>query len=79
MVESSCKMVMSAKKLVSAPKDPSVYQAFSTHSKSLSQAMKSLITSIKESSPGQRESDQAIDSLTSWVKGQYSIIRLGFS
>lgn len=62
-------MVISAKKLVNSPKDSSIYEAFSTHSKSLSQAMKGLITSARESAPGQRESDKAIDSLTSWVKG----------
>ena len=62
-------MVSSAKKLAVTPRDPSIYQAFSSHSKTLSDAMKKLITSIKESAPGQRESDQAIDSLQSWVKG----------
>jgi len=75
-VESSRKMVTSAKRLASTPKDPSIYQAFSTHSKSLSDAMKKMITSIKESAPGQRESDQAIESLSSWVKGQ-SVYKLG--
>ena len=74
MIESSCKMVMSAKKLAATPRDPSIYQAFSTHSKTLSDAMKKLITAIRESAPGQREADQAIDSLSSWVKGMYVLV-----
>lgn len=70
MIEGSCKMVMSAKQLAGTPKDPSIYQNFSSHSRMLSDAMKKLITSIKESAPGQRESDHAIDSLQSWAKGK---------
>lgn len=68
MVDSARKMVSAAKQLAATSSDQAVYQQFSLHSKSLSEAMKRLITAIKDSAPGQRECDAAIETLTSCVK-----------
>jgi talin len=51
---------MAAKNLAVNPKDPPTYQQYSSHSHSVSEAIKRLVSSIKDSAPGQKECDQAI-------------------
>lgn len=54
-------MVMSAKQLAVNPRDPHVYQNYSSQSHGISEALKHLVGSIKDSAPGQKESDYAVE------------------
>ncbi|CAI9742944.1 talin-1-like isoform X1 [Octopus vulgaris] len=63
MIDGACHMLQAAKQLAVNPKDPSTYQLYSNHSKSVSDAMKKLVSSIKDSAPGQKECDEAIKQL----------------
>lgn len=60
LIDGACNMVMAAKNLAVNPKDPPTYQQYSSHSHSVSEAIKRLVSSIKDSAPGQKECDQAI-------------------
>jgi len=60
IIDGACNMLMAAKQLAMNPKDPPTYQAYSTHSHSVSEAIKRLVSSIREAAPGHRECDSAI-------------------
>ena len=47
MMDGACNMVAAAKQLAVNPKDPPTYQLYSNHSKSVSEAIKRLVSSIK--------------------------------
>lgn len=47
MIDGACHMVTAAKQLAVNPKDPPTYQLYSNHSKSVSEAIKRLVSSIK--------------------------------
>ena len=68
IVEGSCSMINSAKSLAVNPKDPPTWQSLGTSSKSVSDAIKNLVTSIRDKAPGQKECDEAIESLTSNIR-----------
>uniref|UniRef100_A0A8W8NJ43 Talin-1 n=1 Tax=Magallana gigas TaxID=29159 RepID=A0A8W8NJ43_MAGGI len=63
MIDGACHMVTAAKQLAVNPKDPPTYQLYSSHPKSVSEAIKRLVSSIKDCVPGQRECDESIDKL----------------
>uniref|UniRef100_A0A0B7BNT7 I/LWEQ domain-containing protein n=1 Tax=Arion vulgaris TaxID=1028688 RepID=A0A0B7BNT7_9EUPU len=63
MIEGACNMLQVAKQLAANPKDPSTYQLYSHHSKSVSESIKRLVANIKDSAPGQQECDNAIEHL----------------
>ncbi|XP_013386332.1 talin-1 isoform X1 [Lingula anatina] len=68
MIDGACHMVKAAKQLAAHPKDPPTYLLYSNHSKSVSDAIKSLVAAMKESAPGQKECDDAIEKVTSTIK-----------
>ncbi len=47
MIDSACNMITAAKGLAVNPRDPPTYQKYSEHSKSLSDAIKHLMSSTK--------------------------------
>lgn len=47
MINGACGMLEAAKQLAVHPKDPAIYQIYSYHSKNISDAIKSLVSSIK--------------------------------
>ncbi|XP_025081470.1 talin-1-like isoform X4 [Pomacea canaliculata] len=63
MVDGACHMLQAAKQLAVNPRDPAIYQLYSSHSKSVSDSIKRLVSSIKDSAPGQKECDQAVGDL----------------
>ncbi|CAB0031459.1 unnamed protein product [Trichogramma brassicae] len=64
IIDSSCAMISSAKSLAVTPKDPPTWQLLANHSKNVSDSIKSLVSSIRDKAPGQRECDSAIQSIT---------------
>ncbi|CAG5121597.1 unnamed protein product, partial [Candidula unifasciata] len=68
MIEGASNMLDAAKQLAVNPRDPAVYQQYSHHSKSVSEAIKRLVGSIKDSAPGQRECDSAIEHLNMTIR-----------
>jgi talin len=63
IVEGSCSMIHSAKSLAVNPKDPPTWQSLANSSKSVSDAIKKLVSSIRDKAPGQRECEGAIEAL----------------
>ncbi|XP_074594271.1 talin-1-like [Brevipalpus obovatus] len=61
IIDNFCSMLNVAKTLSRDPKDASGWASFASHSKNVSDSIKSLVSSIKESSPGQKECAAAID------------------
>ena len=61
MVKSSTNYFVSAKQLAINNKDQPTWQIFAQHSRALADAMKKIVTSLKENAPGQQECDQAAD------------------
>ena len=47
LIDGACNMVQAAKQLAVNPRDPPTYQQYSTHSHSVSEAIKKLVTSIR--------------------------------
>lgn len=68
IIDSSCSMIQSAKSLALNPKDPPTWQTLANHSKSVSDSIKKLVTSIKDRSPGQKECDEAIERLSAAIR-----------
>eukprot|EP00095_Tigriopus_kingsejongensis_P007975 maker-scaffold475_size161908-snap-gene-0.21 protein:Tk07975 transcript:maker-scaffold475_size161908-snap-gene-0.21-mRNA-1 annotation:"Talin-1" len=64
IIEGSCSMIHSAKSLAVNPRDPPTWQSLANSSKSVSDAIKNLVSSIRDKAPGQRECDDAIEKLT---------------
>ena len=53
-------MLLAAKQLAMNARDPPTYQSYSNHSHSLSEAIKRLVSSIREGAPGNKECDNAL-------------------
>ncbi|XP_064644913.1 talin-1-like isoform X4 [Lineus longissimus] len=68
MLDGACNMVQAAKQLAINPKDPPTYLLYSNHSKSVSDAIKKLVSSIKDAAPGQKECEEAIEKINSTIK-----------
>ena len=64
IIEGSCSMIHSAKSLAINPKDPPTWQSLANSSKDVSDAIKKLVSSIRDKAPGQRECEEAIEKLT---------------
>lgn len=64
IIEGSCSMIHSAKSLAINPRDPPTWQALANSSKAVSDAIKKLVSSIRDKAPGQKECDEAIEKLT---------------
>jgi len=61
-------MILAAKSLALNPKDPPTWQALANHSKSVSDSIKKLVSSIRDKAPGQKECDDAVSKLTGCVR-----------
>ena len=59
MIDGAALMMESAKQLAVTPNDPPTYQRYSEHSKAVSDAIKKLLSAIRENAPGQRECEAA--------------------
>ena len=68
MIGGASNMVQAAKQLAVNPKDPPTYQMYSSHSKSVSDAIKRLVASIKDCAPGQKECDDSLDTINICVR-----------
>merc|ERR1719193_2036756 len=68
IVGGSVAMITSAKSLAVNPKDPPTWQALANSSKSVSDSIKKLVSSIRDKAPGQKECEDAIDKLTAYIR-----------
>ena len=68
IIEGSCSMIHSAKSLAVNPKDPPTWQSLANSSKSVSDAIKKLVSSIRDKAPGQRECEDAIEKLVMHIR-----------
>ena len=68
IIGGSVAMIQSAKSLAVNPKDPPTWQALANSSKSVSDSIKKLVSSIRDKAPGQKECDDAIEKLTTYIR-----------
>ncbi|XP_059352131.1 talin-2-like isoform X2 [Daphnia carinata] len=68
IIDGSCSMISAAKSLALNPKDPPTWQALANHSKSVSDSIKKLVSSIRDKAPGQRECDDVISIMSNCVR-----------
>uniref|UniRef100_A0A8D2Q7Q7 Talin 2 n=1 Tax=Varanus komodoensis TaxID=61221 RepID=A0A8D2Q7Q7_VARKO len=68
MLEGSAALIRTARSLAIHPKDPSTWSVLAGHSHTVSEAIKSLITSIRDKAPGQRECDCSIDGINRCIR-----------
>lgn len=68
MLEGSSSLIKTARSLAINPKDPPTWSVLAGHSRVVSDSIKSLITSIRDKAPGQRECDQSIDSINKCIR-----------
>ncbi|XP_061036229.1 talin-2 [Eubalaena glacialis] len=68
MLESSSYLIRTARSLAINPKDPPTWSVLAGHSHTVSDSIKSLITSIRDKAPGQRECDYSIDSINRSIR-----------
>ncbi|ROL43860.1 Talin-2 [Anabarilius grahami] len=81
MLDSSTHLLETARSLIINPKDPPTWSILAGHSRTVSDSIKSLITSIRDKAPGQRECDQSIDSINKSIRDieQVSLVAVGQS
>ncbi|XP_032870789.1 talin-2 isoform X1 [Amblyraja radiata] len=68
MLDSSSSLIRSARSLAINPKDPPTWSILAAHSRTVSDSIKSLITSIRDKAPGQRECDCSIDNINKCIR-----------
>ncbi|KAJ9593984.1 hypothetical protein L9F63_014625, partial [Diploptera punctata] len=68
IIDGACSMVRAAKSLAVSPRDPPTWQLLANHSKSVSDSIKKLVTSIRDKAPGQKECDEAIEKLSARIR-----------
>uniref|UniRef100_G3U774 Talin 2 n=1 Tax=Loxodonta africana TaxID=9785 RepID=G3U774_LOXAF len=68
MLESSSYLIRTARSLAINPKDPPTWSVLAGHSHTVSDSIKSLITSIRDKAPGQRECDISIDGINRCIR-----------
>ncbi|XP_075388535.1 talin-2 isoform X2 [Tenrec ecaudatus] len=68
MLESSSHLIRTARSLAINPKDPPTWSVLAGHSHTVSDAIKGLITSIRDKAPGQRECDHSIDGINRCIR-----------
>uniref|UniRef100_A0A8C2WH61 Talin 2 n=1 Tax=Cyclopterus lumpus TaxID=8103 RepID=A0A8C2WH61_CYCLU len=68
MLDSSSYLLETARSLVLNPKDPPTWSILAGHSRTVSDSIKSLITSIRDKAPGQRECDYSIDNINKCIR-----------
>ncbi|XP_046826022.1 talin-1 isoform X2 [Vespa velutina] len=68
IIGGSCAMVQVAKSLAISPKDPPTWQLLANNSKNVSDSIKSLVASIRDKAPGQKECEAAIEKLSARIR-----------
>uniref|UniRef100_A0A671SQ88 Talin-2-like n=1 Tax=Sinocyclocheilus anshuiensis TaxID=1608454 RepID=A0A671SQ88_9TELE len=68
MLDSSTHLLKTARSLVMNPKDPPTWSLLASHSRPVSDSIKSLITAIRDKAPGQKECDSAIDNINKCIR-----------
>ncbi|KPP78075.1 talin 2-like [Scleropages formosus] len=68
MLESSTHLLKTARSLIINPKDPPTWSVLASHSRTVSDSIKSLITAIRDKAPGQRECDFSIDNINKCIR-----------
>uniref|UniRef100_A0A9J8D8Z2 Talin 2a n=1 Tax=Cyprinus carpio carpio TaxID=630221 RepID=A0A9J8D8Z2_CYPCA len=68
MLDSSTHLLKIARSLVMNPKDPPTWSLLASHSRTVSDSIKSLITAIRDKAPGQKECDSAIDNINKFIR-----------
>ncbi|KAJ7994856.1 hypothetical protein DPEC_G00253800, partial [Dallia pectoralis] len=68
MLDSSTHLLKTARSLVINPKDPPTWSILASHSRTVSDSIKGLITSIRDKAPGQRECDYSIDNINRCIR-----------
>ena len=68
MIASSCALIQTAKPLALNPKDPPTWQQLANHSRDVSDSIKKLVASIKDSAPGQLECDRALEQVNQSIR-----------
>ncbi|XP_068595910.1 talin-2 [Brachionichthys hirsutus] len=68
MLDSSTYLLETARSLVLNPKDPPTWSILAGHSRTVSDSIKSLITSIRDKAPGQRQCDYSIDNINKCIR-----------
>uniref|UniRef100_A0A4W5PAI8 Talin 2 n=1 Tax=Hucho hucho TaxID=62062 RepID=A0A4W5PAI8_9TELE len=81
MLDSSTLLLETARSLIINPKDPPTWSILAGHSRTVSDSIKSLITSIRDKAPGQRECDFSIDNINKCIRDieQASLAAVGQS
>ncbi|KAM6961376.1 talin-2 [Aplochiton taeniatus] len=81
MLDSSTLLLETARSLVLNPKDPPTWSVLAGHSRTVSDSIKSLITSIRDKAPGQRQCDHSIDQINRCIRDieQASLAAVGQS
>ncbi|XP_030620557.1 talin-2a [Chanos chanos] len=68
MLDSSTELLKTARSLVMNPKDPPTWSILASHSRTVSDSIKNLITAIRDKAPGQRECDASIDIINRCIR-----------
>uniref|UniRef100_A0A8C6XQN7 Talin 1 n=1 Tax=Naja naja TaxID=35670 RepID=A0A8C6XQN7_NAJNA len=68
MLESSAGLIQTARSLAVNPRDPPKWSVLAGHSRTVSDSIKKLITNMRDKAPGQRECDEAIETLNRCVR-----------
>uniref|UniRef100_A0A6Q2YBH5 Talin 2a n=1 Tax=Esox lucius TaxID=8010 RepID=A0A6Q2YBH5_ESOLU len=68
MLDSSTHLLKTARSLVINPKDPPTWSVLASHSRTVSDSIKGLITAIRDKAPGQRECDYSIDNINRCIR-----------
>ncbi|XP_065332613.1 talin-2 isoform X2 [Cloeon dipterum] len=68
IIDGSCAMIGAAKSLAVNPRDPPTWQILANHSKSVSDSIKRLVSSIRDKAPGQKECDYAIELINNKIR-----------
>ena len=68
IIDGSCSLITAAKSLAVNSRDPGRWQALATHSKDVSDSIKSLVSSIRDKAPGQKECDDSIEKLSASIR-----------
>ncbi|CAF4442196.1 unnamed protein product, partial [Adineta steineri] len=63
VVDGACRIVECSKILIGNSKEATLWQQLATHTKSVSEAIKRLATSVKELTPGQHQCERAVEEL----------------
>ncbi|XP_052457970.1 talin-2 isoform X1 [Carassius gibelio] len=68
MLDSSSHLLKTARSLVVNPKDPPTWSLLASHSRNVSDSIKSLIMAIRNKAPGQKECDSAIENINKCIR-----------